>query len=107
MQQIAELKREGLSINKVSEVTRFDRKIIRKYLRQPGALPAYGSTREAAQQTGSISGLHRGAAEGWRLECSDAAAGVARARLSGWLHDPEGLLASAAAGGQHDCGPAV
>jgi transposase len=38
---ICELKRQGLSISRISEITGFDRKTIRKYLRETGT-PVYG-----------------------------------------------------------------
>lgn len=41
MNNICELKRDGLSISRISELTAFDRKTIRKYLRDPNT-PAYG-----------------------------------------------------------------
>ena len=41
MQQITELKREGLSIVAISELTGYDRKTIRKYLLTPSGRPAY------------------------------------------------------------------
>lgn len=39
---VEELKREGLSIQTISELTGFDRKTIRKYLVEPDGLPVYG-----------------------------------------------------------------
>ena len=42
MQHITELKREGLSIVAISELTGYDRKTIRKYLLAPSGRPAYG-----------------------------------------------------------------
>ena len=42
MNDIAELKRQGLSIQAISSVTGFDRKTVRKYLLQPDGIPAYG-----------------------------------------------------------------
>jgi hypothetical protein len=39
---VAELKREGLSIQAISSLTGFDRKTVRKYLLEPDAIPAYG-----------------------------------------------------------------
>jgi transposase len=42
VQQITELKREGLSIVAISELTGYDRKTIRKYLLNPSGRPAYG-----------------------------------------------------------------
>ena len=42
VQEIQELKRQGLSINAISNLTGNDRKTIRKYLAQPETAPAYG-----------------------------------------------------------------
>ena len=42
MNDIAELKRQGLSIQAISTMTGFDRKTIRRYLREPEAKPEYG-----------------------------------------------------------------
>ena len=42
VQDIEELKRQGLSIRAISGLTGYDRKTIRKYLIQPESAPAYG-----------------------------------------------------------------
>jgi transposase len=42
VQEIEELKRQGLSINAISKLTGCDRKTIRKYLAQPETAPVYG-----------------------------------------------------------------
>lgn len=42
MEEISELKREGLSIQAISQLTGFDRKTIRKYLLKPEGRPVYG-----------------------------------------------------------------
>ena len=42
VQEIEELKRQGLSIRAISRLTGYDRKTIRKYLIQPEAVPEYG-----------------------------------------------------------------
>jgi len=39
---IEEMKRQGLSIQAISNETGFDRKTVRRYLLQPGAVPVYG-----------------------------------------------------------------
>ncbi len=41
MEDIKELKREGLSIQAISQITGFDRKTIRKYLLKPSGIPVY------------------------------------------------------------------
>jgi transposase len=40
--EISELKRQGLSIQAISAMTGFDRKTVRKYLLKPDGTPAYG-----------------------------------------------------------------
>ena len=42
VEEINQLKREGLSILAISNLTGYDRKTIRKYLRGPEARPVYG-----------------------------------------------------------------
>jgi len=42
VEEISELKREGLSIQAISQLTGFDRKTIRKYLLKPEGRPMYG-----------------------------------------------------------------
>jgi transposase len=42
VQDIEELKRQGLSIRAISGLTGYDRKTIRKYLIQPESAPVYG-----------------------------------------------------------------
>ena len=42
MQEIGELKRQGLSIQAISRLLGFDRKTVRKYLLKPEGTPAYG-----------------------------------------------------------------
>jgi transposase len=42
VEDITQLKREGLSIQAISQLTGFDRKTIRKYLLKPAARPVYG-----------------------------------------------------------------
>ncbi len=42
MNELAELKREGMSIQAISAVSGFDRKTVRRYLLRPEGTPAYG-----------------------------------------------------------------
>ena len=49
VQEVEELKRQGLSIRAISRLTGHDRKTIRKYLVQPNGVPVYGPR---AQQPG-------------------------------------------------------
>ncbi|MBA3916358.1 MAG: IS21 family transposase [Acidobacteriales bacterium] len=48
VKDIEELKREGLSIQRISELTGYDRKTIRKYLVNPEGMPVYGPRTAAA-----------------------------------------------------------
>lgn len=50
VQEIEELKRQGLSIRAISRLTGYCRKTIRKYLKEPETVPVYGPrTREASK----------------------------------------------------------
>jgi len=51
VQEIEELKRQGMSIRAISRLTGYDRKTIRKYLIQPDGVPVYGLR---AQQPGKL-----------------------------------------------------
>ena len=42
MDEVGELKRQGLSIRAISRLTGYDRKTIRRYLASPASRPAYG-----------------------------------------------------------------
>jgi transposase len=42
VQEVEELKRQGLSIRAISRLTGYDRKAIRKYLVQRESVPVYG-----------------------------------------------------------------
>ena len=42
MQEFMEMKREGLSTQAISQLTGYDRKTVRKYLRTPETAPGYG-----------------------------------------------------------------
>ena len=50
MQDIEELKRQGLGIKAISKLTGWDRKTIRKYLAQPEAAPVYGPRERRASR---------------------------------------------------------
>lgn len=51
VQEVEELKRQGLSIRAIGRLTGYDRKTIRKYLVQPDGVPVYGPR---AQQPGKL-----------------------------------------------------
>ena len=42
VQQLMEMKREGLSTQAISKLTGYDRKTVRKYLVKPETVPRYG-----------------------------------------------------------------
>jgi transposase len=48
VQELAELQRQGMSIQGISRLTGWDRKTVRKYLLQPNAMPEYGPRRKPA-----------------------------------------------------------
>lgn len=54
MQEIEELKRQGLSIQGISKLTGYDRKTIRKYLIQPETPPVYGPREARASKLDSF-----------------------------------------------------
>jgi transposase len=51
VQDIEELKRQGLSVRAISRLTGYDRKTIRKYLIEPDKAPVYGPR---AKQPGKL-----------------------------------------------------
>ena len=54
MQEIEELKRQGLSIRAISRLTGYDRKTISKYLVHPEGAPVYGLRAKQAGKLGSF-----------------------------------------------------
>ena len=50
VQEIEELKKQGLSLRAISAVTGYDRKTIRRYLLSDGAVPVYGPRRPASSK---------------------------------------------------------
>ena len=55
MTDIAEMKRQGLSIQRISQLTGFDRKTIRKYLLAlPATAPAYGPRQAGTRKPGKL-----------------------------------------------------
>jgi len=46
VQQLMEMKREGLSTQAISKLTGYDRKTVRKYLLKPETVPRYGPRAE-------------------------------------------------------------
>ena len=51
---ITELKRQGLSIQTISELMGFDRKTVRKYLLKPETLPVYGPRAKRASKLDTL-----------------------------------------------------
>jgi transposase len=54
VEEISELKREGLSSQAISQLTGFDRKTIRKYRLKPEGRPVYGPEIGSGEQTGTF-----------------------------------------------------
>jgi hypothetical protein len=48
--ELAELQRQGISIQGISKLSGWDRKTVRKYLLQPNAMPEYGPRRRQASK---------------------------------------------------------
>ena len=57
MEGIQELKKSGLSITAISEITGYDRKTVGKYLLGEAAVPNYGRG-GVAEQAGRIQAVH-------------------------------------------------
>jgi hypothetical protein len=73
VQEIEGLKREGLSVQAISQLTGYDRKTIRKYLILPDGIPVLSAARAAAEQAGCIQALFERMISGRRLECTRVA----------------------------------
>lgn len=50
MNDLLEMRRQGLSLQAMSTITGFDRKTIRKYLKEPEGRPEYGPRPAAASK---------------------------------------------------------
>jgi hypothetical protein len=83
MQEIEELKRQGLSIRAISRLTGYDRKTISNYLVHPGRCAGVWATRETAEQTRTVPILFARTHAGRGMERSRAATRVAGAGLHG------------------------
>ena len=79
VQELMEMKREGLSTQAISKLTGYDRKTVRKYLLKPETAPRYGPRLKRPEQAGRAQAVLAGPAEGRRVECPGAAAGAAEA----------------------------
>jgi transposase len=66
VQEIEELKRQGLSIRAISRLTGYDRKTISRYLIHPEGVPVHGPR---AKQPGKLDAFQRYLQERMRLEC--------------------------------------
>ena len=74
MEGINELKREGLSIQAISELTGYDRKTIRKYLLTPVGRPVYGPRPAPASKLEAVQTVSERAVAGGCLERAGIAA---------------------------------
>lgn len=106
MEEVTELKRQGLSIRANSRRTGYDRKTIGRYLAEPSSLRCMREG-AGAEQVGAVQVVSKGEASGGRVKRRGAFAGVARAQLPRRLHDSEGLAAPAAQASRVGFGRAV
>lgn len=90
MDEINELKRCGMSIQAISELTGYDCKTIRKYLLKP-VVPAYRRRPAAASKLEPFKPYLSERMQAGVWERTGAAAGTTRAQLRGRLYDSEGL----------------
>ena len=74
VEEISELKREGLSIRAICRLTGYGRKTIRKYLLAPTGRPVYRPRPAAVEQTRALQAVSEGTAAGRCVECAGAAA---------------------------------
>ena len=74
VEEISELKREGLSIRAISRLTGYSRKTISKYLLAPAGRPVYRPTASGGEQTGTLQAVSEGAVAGRCVERAGAAA---------------------------------
>ena len=81
MQEIEQLKRDGLSIKAINKLTGWDRKTIRKYLIKADAAPTYGPREPRPSKLDGFKPYIEERLKAGGLERTCAAAGVARAWL--------------------------
>ena len=86
VEEIVELKRQGLSIQAISQLTGYDRKTISKYLRA-GRGAGVWAARNTTGQAGRVQGVFGGASAGRSVERASAAARATRAKLHRRIHD--------------------
>jgi len=93
VQEIEELKRQGLSIRAISRLTGYDRENHPRVSDPARSSTGVWTTTDAAEQAGCIQTIHRRAPESRRVERTGAAAGAVRPRLCWRVHDSEKLPA--------------
>ena len=95
VQEIKELKREGVSIVGINELTGFDPKTIRKYLKAPAGRPVYKARLAKTSKLEPFKPYLNNRLEAgvWNPQ---AASRTAKARLRRRVLDPNGLVAAAA-----------
>jgi len=103
---LGDMKREGLTIQAISELTGFDRKTVRRYLLQPEDTPVYGPRGPRPSRLDPFKPYlaERMAAGVWNAQ---VLLRELRGRgYPGRLHDPEGLAEAAAGGRRRGSGAA-
>ena len=65
MQEIEELKRQGLSIRAISRLTGYDRKTISRYLIHPEGVPVYGPRAKPPGKLDAFQPYLRERMQGW------------------------------------------
>jgi hypothetical protein len=81
VEDINQLKREGLSIRAISKLTGYDRKTIRKYLLKPVVRPVYGARPPAASKLDPFKPYLNERLQAGVWECTSVVAGLAGAQL--------------------------
>ena len=96
VEEINQLKREGLSILAISNLTAYDRETIRKYLLEPTAKPEYPPRPKPVGKLEPFKAYLGERLQAGVWNAPSAAAGTAVTQLYGRLYAIDGLAASAA-----------
>ena len=106
VEEINELKREGLSIRAISRLTGYDRKTISRYLLAPTGRPVYGPRPAPESKLEPFKPYLKERLQAGCVERPGTAARTSRAQLQRRLHDSDGLAAAAAERGADGGGAA-
>ena len=107
MEEINELKREGLSIQAISELTGYDRKTIRKYLLKPDGRPVYGPRPAPVSKLEPFKPYLKERLQAGVWNAQVLLRELRERNYTRRLHDPDGLAAAATRVGARGCGAAV